>query len=44
LEYFKTAYNEDLTLKSNPNIKIIAWTFGLSFSDIETDVVYAGGH
>lgn len=38
LEYYKKAYNEDLTLKTFDKIKITGFTFGQSFSDIERDL------
>lgn len=39
LEYYKKAYNEDLTLKAFNKIKIIGFTFGQSFADIERDLI-----
>jgi hypothetical protein len=33
LEYYAKAYNDDLTLKANPNIKIIRWVFVDSLLD-----------
>ena len=33
LAYYKKAYNEDLTLKANPNIKIIRYDFVEAISD-----------
>ncbi|MEG1310475.1 MAG: hypothetical protein RR942_06570 [Romboutsia sp.] len=36
LEYYKGAYNEDLTLKAAPNkVKIIGFTMGDTFEEIE---------
>lgn len=35
LAYYQMAYNEDLTLKANPDIKIIDFVYGDSFADIE---------
>lgn len=34
LEYYKKAYNEDLTLKTFNGIKIIGYAFGTSLDDI----------
>lgn len=39
LEYYKNAYNEDLTLKANTDIKIVDYTFGNSFAELE-DTLY----
>ena len=39
LAYYKKAYNEDLTLKAFNGIKIIGFTFGESFSEIEEDLI-----
>lgn len=40
LEYYKHAYNEDLTLKNAPDkIKIVGFTYGDSFEDIEMDLI-----
>lgn len=39
LEYYKKAYNEDLTLKSFNGIKIVAFCYGDSFSEIEEDLL-----
>lgn len=39
LEYYKKAYNDDLTLKSFNGIKIIGFTYGDSFEDIEYDLI-----
>lgn len=39
LNYYKNAYNEDLTLKNAPNkIKIVGFTRGNSFEQIEKDL------
>lgn len=35
LEYYKQAYNYDLTLKSNPNIRIIGISYGHNFDEIQ---------
>ena len=35
LEYYKKAYNEDLTLKSFNGIKIIGFEYGNSFQEIQ---------
>lgn len=39
LDYYKKAYNEDLTLKTFNGIKIIGFTYGDSFEDIENDLI-----
>jgi len=39
LEYYKNAYNNDLTLKSFNGVKIIGFTFGDSYDEIEMDLV-----
>ena len=39
LEYYKNAYNDDLTLKSFNGIKIIGFTYGDSYDEIEEDLV-----
>jgi len=36
--YYKRAYNDDLTLKTFSGIKIIGFTFGDNFRDIEQDL------
>lgn len=38
-DYYKKAYNEDLTLKTFNGIKIIGFTYGDSFDSIEKDLV-----
>lgn len=37
--YYKKAYNEDLTLKTFNGIKIIGFTYGDSFQEIERDLI-----
>lgn len=37
--YYKKAYNEDLTLKTFSGIKIIGFTYGDSFAELERDLV-----
>ena len=37
--YYKKAYNEDLTLKTFNGIKIVGFTYGDSFADIEKDLI-----
>ena len=39
LDYYKKAYNEDLTLKTFNGIKIVGFTYGDSFKDIEKDLI-----
>lgn len=39
LEYYKKAYNEDLTLKAFNGIKIVGFTFGDSLHSIGEDLV-----
>lgn len=39
LEYYLSAYNEDLTLKSCNKIKIIACTYGDDFEEIQADLM-----
>ncbi|MNK57579.1 hypothetical protein D3C87_766380 [compost metagenome] len=34
LEYYKKTYNEDLTHKFSPGIRIINYTYGNTFNDI----------
>ena len=46
--YYKKAYNNDLTLKTFNGIKIIGFTYGDEFADIEYDLLinmakYLGG-
>jgi len=38
-EYYKKSYNEDLTLKAFNGIKIIGFTYGDAFEDIEQDLI-----
>lgn len=40
LEYYKSAYNQDLVLKSFDGIKIIGFTHGDSYEDIESDLAW----
>ena len=35
LNYYKQVYNHDLTLKSNPNVKIIGISYGNNFDEIQ---------
>jgi len=35
LEYYKSAYNDNLTLKSKDSIKIISWAYANSFKELE---------
>lgn len=37
LEYYKKAYNDDLTLKAFNGIKIIGLSYGYWYDDIESD-------
>jgi hypothetical protein len=37
--YYKKAYNEDLVLKTFNGIKIVGFTYGDSFEDIEMDLI-----
>lgn len=39
LEYYKNAYDEDLKLKAVPTIKIIGFTFGDLFENIEKSLM-----
>ena len=39
LEYCKKAYNDDLTLKSFNGIKIIGFSYGDTYDEIEMDLV-----
>ena len=39
LEYYKNAYNDDLTLKSFNGIKIIGFSYGDTYDEIEMDLV-----
>jgi len=39
LEYYKNAYNNDLTLKSFNGIKIIGFSYGDTYDEIEMDLV-----
>ena len=40
LAYYQRAYNDDLTLKANPGIKITGFSYGDSFKDIEDDLLW----
>lgn len=40
LEYYKKAYNDDLTLKAFKGIKIIGCMFGEDYNDIENYLIY----
>jgi hypothetical protein len=40
LEYYKKAYNEDLTLKTFNGIRIVGFTYGETYSDIEYELLY----
>lgn len=35
LEYYKSAYNDDLTLKTFPKIKIVSFVYADTFDEIE---------
>jgi len=37
--YYKKAYNDDLTLKTFNGIKIIGFTYGDSFEEIQRDLI-----
>lgn len=39
LEYYLSAYNEDLTLKSYDGIKIVGFTYGDSFNDLQNQLI-----
>lgn len=39
LEYYKNAYNDDLTLKTYNGVKIIGFTYGDDFDSIEYDLM-----
>lgn len=39
LEYYKTAYNEDLVLKVFNGVKIVGFTYGDSLEEIEKDLI-----
>lgn len=39
LAYYKSAYNEDLTLKSSPTIKIVGFISCNSFDNIERNLL-----
>ena len=38
-EYYKKAYTDDLVLKTYDGIKIIGFTYGNSFEEIEKDLI-----
>ncbi|WP_039242642.1 hypothetical protein [Clostridium botulinum] len=38
-DYYKKAYNEDLILKAFNGIKIVGFTFGDTFEEIEKDLL-----
>lgn len=40
-EYYKKAYNDDLTLKTFNGINIIGFTYGDSFEEMEKDLLGA---
>jgi hypothetical protein len=40
LNYYKHAYNDDLTLRHNANVQIVGFTYGDRFEDIECDFSY----
>lgn len=42
-EYYKKAYNEDLTLKAFNGIKIIGFTSGDTFAEIEYELIIKDG-
>ena len=37
--YYEKAYNEDLTLKTFSGIKIVGFTYGNTFNEIEEDLL-----
>lgn len=39
LTYYKKAYNDDLTLKTFNGIKIVGFTYGNTFEEIEKDLL-----
>lgn len=39
LEYYKKAYNDNLVLKSYNGIKIVGFTYGKDFNEIEIDLL-----
>ena len=40
LEYYKKAYNDDLTLKTFNGIKIVGFTYANNFEGLENDLVW----
>jgi hypothetical protein len=39
LHYYQNAYSEDLSLKTSSGIRIVGFTYGDSFKDIEEDLM-----
>lgn len=39
LHYYKNAYSEDLSLKTSSGIRIVGFTYGDTFKDIEEDLM-----
>lgn len=39
LEYYKGAYNTELTLKATDAIKIVGFTYGDSYEEIQKDLI-----
>ena len=40
LEYYSNAYNDDLTLKANPNVKITGFTYAETYDEIRKEFYY----
>jgi hypothetical protein len=40
MAYWETAYNEDLTSKTNPEVKIVGYSFANTFAAIEQELVW----
>lgn len=40
INYYINAYNEDLTLKTFNGIKIVGFTYGNNFKEIEKDLIF----
>ncbi len=40
LAYYKQAYTDDLILKTFSGIKIVGFTYGNSFKDVEDDLMF----
>ena len=38
-DYYRKAYNEDLTLKTFSGVKIVGFTYGDTFKEIEKDLL-----